>query len=87
MMNYDYVNRTMEIDNEQLAVSPFILLARNFRIKERHGFLREIRRAQFNPQKPLYIPLDILCKGTDEEFAANIAKRPLQEFNNYLRTL
>lgn len=85
--NYDYVNYTMEIDNSQLAVAPFILIARHFQLKERHGFLRKIHRAQFNPKKPLYIPLDTLCIGTNEEFAVNLAKRSLEEFNQYLRTL
>lgn len=77
----------MKIENAQLARMPYILENRFFRIKERHGFLRKIGRAQYNPKLELYVSLDDLCKGTDEEFAANISKRPYEEFDQYLRTL
>lgn len=84
---YDYVSRVMKIDNEQIAMDPYILKNRMFRIKERHGFLKSIGRAQYNRKLELYIPLSELCKGSNEEFAENIAKRPYEEFDAYLRTL
>lgn len=87
MENYDYINHNMGLDNAQLAKTPFILIARLFRIKERHGFLKKIGRAQYDPHKPLYVCPDQLCVGVDEEFALNIAKRPVDEFHGYLRTL
>lgn len=87
MEKYDYILNVMKIENAQLARMPYILENRFFRIKERHGFLRKIGRAQYNPKLELYVSLDDLCKGTDEEFAANIAKRPYEEFDQYLRTL
>ncbi|XP_031616844.1 transcription termination factor 3, mitochondrial [Contarinia nasturtii] len=87
MERYDFVSHHMKIENSQLAMTPFILTNRLFRIKERHGFLKHIKRAQYNPKLPLYISLDDLCIGTDETFAENIAKRPYEEFESYLRTL
>lgn len=77
----------MQIDNSQIAATPRILENRLFKIKERHGFLKKIGRAQYNPKLELYVPLDIMCLGTDEEFAVNVAKRPYEEFDQYLRTL
>lgn len=87
MENYDFVNHKMGIDNAQLVKTPFILIARLFRVKERHGFLKMIGRAQYDPTKELYISPDQLCMGVDEEFAVNVAKRSLEEFHQYLRTL
>lgn len=77
----------MKIDNDQLVVTPHILEQRLFRIKERHGFLKKIGRAQYNPKQPLYVSLDELCKGTDDQFATQIAKRTYAEYDSYLRTL
>lgn len=87
MERYDFVSHHMKIENSQLAMTPHILNNRLFRIKERHGFLRHIKRAQYNHTLPLYISLDDLCMHTDEEFCKNIAKRPYEEFDKYLRTL
>lgn len=87
MERYDYITNVMKIDNQLLLMTPSILRSRFFVIKERHGFLRKIDRAQYDPRFPLYIPLDELCKGTNEEFCLNLAKRPLEEFESYLRTL
>lgn len=77
----------MKIDNNQLLLTPHILEQRLFRIKERHGFLKKIGRAQYNPKLPLYISIDELCKGTDEQFAEELAKRSYDEYDRYLRTL
>lgn len=87
MERYDFVSHVMKIDNAQLVQTPHILENRLFRIKERHGFLKKIGRAQYNPKKELYISLDALCMGTDNEFVEKIAKRPYEEFDQYLRTL
>lgn len=87
MERYDYITNVMKIDNQQLLMTPSILRSRFFIIKERHGFLRKIDRAQYNPKLPLYISLDELCKDSNEEFCLNLAKRPYEEFENYLRTL
>lgn len=87
MEKYDYILNVMKVENSQLAKTPHILENRFFHIKERHGFLRKIGRARYNPRLELYVSLDDLCKGTDEEFALNIAKRPYEEFDQYLRTL
>lgn len=77
----------MGIDNDQLIKDPFILTVRTFKVKERHGFLKSIGRAQYNPKMELYVSLSDLIKGTDEEFALNIAKRPYEQYDAYLRTL
>lgn len=87
MQRYDYVSDYMRISNAQLVVTPYILTNRLFRIKERHGFLKKIGKAQYNPKKELYISLDALVKGNDEEFVSTIAKCTYEEYDRYLRTL
>lgn len=87
MQRYDYVSHHMKVPSSHLAKDPYILASRLFRIQERHGFLKKIGRAQYNPTLELYISLNELCKGTDEEFVTNLAKRPYEEYDSYLRTL
>lgn len=87
MKRYDFIINDMEIENNQLVLTPHILEQRLFRIKERHGFLKKIGRAQYNPKLPLYISLDELCKGTDDQFATRLAKQTYGEYDSYLRTL
>lgn len=87
MKSYDFITTHMKIDNNQIVLTPHILEQRLFRIKERHGFLKKIGRAQYNPKLPLYISIDDLCKGTDDQFAIHVAKRPYEEYDSYLRTL
>lgn len=87
MQRYDFLSHHMKIENSQIAKDPYILANRLFRTKERHGFLKKIGRAQYNPKLELYVSLSEMCKGTDEEFATNIAKRPYEEYDRYLRTL
>lgn len=87
MRQYDYILDHMKIDNSLLIKQPHILTDRLYRIKERHGFLKRIGRAQYNPKLELYVSLNELCRGTNEEFCEKIAKRPYEEFDQYLRTL
>ena len=87
MTTYEFVTEHMKIENSQLVMQPYILKERLFRIKERHGFLKKIGRAQYNPKLPLYTSIDDLGRGTDEQFAIDIAKRTYEEYDSYLRTL
>lgn len=87
MERYDFVSVEMKISNSQLVQTPQILKSRLFRVKERHGFLKKIGRAQYNTKLELYISLDDLVNGNDEEFMMNIVKRPYEEYDRYLRTL
>lgn len=87
MERYDYITKVMHIDNEMLVRQPKILRTRLFKIKQRHGFLHSIGKAQYDPARDLYIAIDNLVVGTDEAFVENIAKVPYIEFDAYLRTL
>lgn len=87
MKCFDFITNDMGIEKNQLVLTPHILEQRIFRIKERHGFLKKIGRAQYNPKLPLYISLDELCKRTDDQFAIEVAKQTYEAYDSYLRTL
>lgn len=87
MQRYDYVTKVMGIDNKMLLKQPKILRTRLFKIQQRHGFLNSIGKAQYDPTKDLYVAIDNLVVGSDEEFTKNIAQVPYKEFDAYLRTI
>ncbi|KFB51274.1 AGAP012143-PA-like protein [Anopheles sinensis] len=84
---FDYVHRRMKISHEDILKTPDLLLTRDFRIKQRHGFLKFLGKVQYDPRKELYIPLKSLAEGTDEEFVTEIAKSNMECFNRFLKTL
>ncbi|XP_055598205.1 transcription termination factor 3, mitochondrial [Uranotaenia lowii] len=84
---FDFVHRHMQISHEDILSFPEILLSRDYRLKQRHGFLTFLGKAQYNPRKELYISLKTLVEGSDEEFVLDVAKSSMECYNNYLKTL
>lgn len=87
MERYDILTREMKLPQELILENPNILQVRSFVLRERHGFLKSLGRAQYDRKIDLYVPLDAIGKGTNEEFAVNVAKSTYEEFDRYLRTL
>lgn len=86
MAMFDYLYHTMDIPHKQMAEWPQIFRTRVHIIKQRHGFLEKIGRAQYDPTKENYVSLHKLV-GNDVTFCKETAKRPLSEFNDYLKSL
>ncbi|XP_059607381.1 transcription termination factor 3, mitochondrial [Phlebotomus argentipes] len=87
MDRFQYVHKSMEITHEHLCRDPYILLSRQYRIRQRHEFLKYLKRAQYDPQKDLYVSLKNLVVGNDEEFVLNIARSTISTYNAFLKTL
>ncbi|XP_052862325.1 transcription termination factor 3, mitochondrial [Anopheles cruzii] len=84
---FDYIHRQMKLTHAEILQTPDLLLTREFRIKQRHGFLKFLGKTQYDPRKELYIPLKTLVAGTDEEFVTEIAKSNMECYNRFLKTL
>lgn len=56
-------------------------------LRQRHQFLRSIGRAQLDPAKPNYVPLNALAMSSDKLFAETIAKCPVTAYNEFVKTL
>lgn len=77
----------MGIHHEQLVKVPEILLCREFKLKERHGFLNFLGRAQYDPSKPLYISPKTLVTAEDRDFVVKICDSNMESYQDYLKTL
>lgn len=76
----------MQLPHALLVKIPHILLCRKARLQQRHSFLVEMKRAQYDPSKPMYVSPKALISGTDAEFCINIAKTSVDVYNAFLKT-
>lgn len=86
MSRFDYLHNTMGITHEQILQFPDILRTRKLIIQQRHMFLSQLGRVQYDPEKPRYISLKELVACADGEFCLKIAKTSVNEFNDFLKT-
>lgn len=77
----------MRLSHEILSQQPCILSCRKSRLEARHQFLVHIKKAQYDPLKPLYVSPKDIVSGMDSEFCANIAKTTILTYNDFLKTL
>lgn len=87
MERYDFLLKEMGISQEQLLQTPQVFDCRLFKLQQRHGFLKSLGRAQYDAKKDLYVSLKRLYEGTDEQFSLNVAKRPVQDFYQFLKSV
>ncbi|CAG9784478.1 unnamed protein product [Diatraea saccharalis] len=84
---FKYIHNVMNIPHSIILLCPEVLLSRNFRVKQRHMFLKKLGRDQFDPKKENFVPLKALVEGTDVEFCKKYAKCNVSDFNTFLKTI
>ncbi|CAH2243142.1 transcription termination factor 3, mitochondrial [Pararge aegeria] len=84
---FNYLHNVIKIQHDAIMTHPKVLLCRNFRIKQRHLFLKSLGRAQYESIKENYVPITALYEGTDVEFCRNYGKCHIDNFNMFLKTL
>ncbi|XP_045122400.1 transcription termination factor 3, mitochondrial-like [Portunus trituberculatus] len=87
MRRFDFAHNHMGLSHQQIVQFPHVLLTRDFRMRQRHGFLKLLGRDQYDPSKPNYVSPLALVSGTDAEFCLSLAKSSVQAFNDFLKTL
>ncbi|XP_029158951.1 transcription termination factor 3, mitochondrial [Nylanderia fulva] len=83
---FEYVHNEMQLQRDFIVRMPQILLCRKNRLRQRHLFLIEMKKAQYDPSKPMYVSPRALVSGTDAEFCINIAKTSVNAYNAFLKT-
>ncbi|EFN76111.1 transcription termination factor 3, mitochondrial-like [Harpegnathos saltator] len=83
---FEYVHDEMKLSHDLIVQSPHILLCRKNRLQQRHMFLVEMKKANYDPSKPLYVSPRALVSGTDVDFCRNIAKTSIDVYNEFLKT-
>ena len=84
---FDYLHNQMGLTHVQILSWPEVLRTRVLTIRPRHMFLQHISRAQYDPTKENFVTLKELVSGRDAEFCRNVAKTPVKQYNEFLKTL
>ncbi|KAK4325427.1 hypothetical protein Pmani_004022 [Petrolisthes manimaculis] len=87
LRRFTYVHNTMGLTHAQLLHFPHVLLSRDFRLRQRHSFLRSIGRAQYDPTQPGYVSPQQLVSGDDVTFCSTLANTSIQHYNDFLKTM
>uniref|UniRef100_A0A1B0B7Y4 Transcription termination factor 3, mitochondrial n=1 Tax=Glossina palpalis gambiensis TaxID=67801 RepID=A0A1B0B7Y4_9MUSC len=83
---FAYVHQEMNLSHQFILKVPQVLTSREFRLRERHEFLKKLGRAQYDPKKDLYISPKSLIEGSNYYFVRNIAKSDMETFELFLKT-
>lgn len=77
----------MKLSHQFILSQAYVLLCRKRRLEQRHTFLVQLGRAQYDPTKPLYVSLISLIGGTDNDFCQNVAKTSNDTYELYLKSI
>ena len=77
----------MGISHNIIADWSTVLRSRTSVLKKRHLFLKHLGRDQYDPKKENYVSLRRFVTGRDRDFSYQVAKVPVKEFNDFLKTL
>ncbi|KAH8410759.1 hypothetical protein KR222_005556 [Zaprionus bogoriensis] len=83
---FSYAHNDMGLSHAQILQCLEVLASREFRLRERHEFLKLLGRAQYDPQKDLYISPSDVVQGNNSHFVRNVAKSDLETFQLFLKT-
>ncbi|KAM7356443.1 mitochondrial transcription termination factor 3 [Cochliomyia hominivorax] len=83
---FAYAHQEMQLSHQMLLQQPEVLTSREFRLRERHEFLKMLGRAQYDPEKDLYISPKSLVEGNNHYFVRKVAKSNMETFELFLKT-
>ncbi|XP_053956707.1 transcription termination factor 3, mitochondrial [Anastrepha ludens] len=83
---FAYAHQTMQLSHDMLIQFPEVLSSREFRLRQRHEFLVTLGRAQYDPEKDLYVSPKDLVSGNDYQFVRHVAKSDLETYELFLKT-
>jgi mTERF domain-containing protein len=76
----------MNISHHKILSNIEVLSCRANRLKNRHEFLLELNKVQYDPMNPGYISPKAIANGSDEEFCRDVAKTSIATYNLFLKT-
>ncbi|XP_011629996.1 transcription termination factor 3, mitochondrial [Pogonomyrmex barbatus] len=86
LSTFEYAHNEMQLQRDFIVQMPNILLCRKTRLQQRHLFLMELKKAQYDPSKPMYVSPKALIGGTDADFCRDVAMTSIEIYNAFLKT-
>lgn len=83
----DLIHNTIGLGHKTIAKFPKLITGPILDIEYRFKYLQKLKRDQFNPTKPLYVPPFALYNKSDDFFCTNYAKTSLEDYKLFLKTV
>jgi len=87
LKTFDFIHNEIGFSHEHILRWPNILRQRVSVLRPRYQFLKFLKRDQFDPLRENYVSPEALITTTDVEFCNTVAKVPIKQFNDFLKTL
>lgn len=84
--SFGYICEHITKDLDLICKFPDVLCVNVKTLEERDQYLKKLGRAQYDPLKPLYVPLSAFLIE-DDEFLTQFAKADPEDMNKFLKTL
>ena len=84
---FDYLHNVCGFPHTQIAAFPTIFTVNKQKVRERHLFLKALKRNQYDPTLPNYISPEAVCTVTDAQFCTECAKESVWTFDEFCKTL
>lgn len=82
----DLVHNTIGLSHEMIVKFPGLITGPKLDIKHRSDYLKTLKRNQYDPSKPLYVPPSALYDISDEVFCTKYAKTNLDDYKLFLKS-
>lgn len=82
----DLIHNSIGLRHESIVKFPGLITGPRLDIKHRSDYLKTLKRDQYEPSKPLYVPPSALYEVSDEEFCTKYAKTDLDDYKLFLKS-
>jgi len=87
LSQFDLLHTQLGIPQSLLCKFPRSIRRSSVLTLSRHKFLQHLGKAQYKPDQPGYVSLEMLTEGTEEEFCDNVARCNVDLFYKFLKTI
>lgn len=82
----DLIHNTIGLSHSMIVKFPKLITGPIIEIENRFRYLQKLKRNQFDPAKPLYVPPSALYNPNDENFCLNFAKTSLDDYILFIKS-
>lgn len=83
----DLIHNTIGLGHGMIARFPRLITGPRLDIKFRSAYLAKLKRNQYNPKLPLYVPPTALYLISDEKFCSMYAKTSLEDYKLFIKDM
>ncbi len=84
--SFDYLHNTIGFSHRRILECPWAMRFPVWKVRQRHEFLKKLKRDQYDPEKPNFVSIDGLVSGLDTDFCKKAAKSSVGLYNQFLKS-